>query len=182
MGIWIALLRGINVGGKNKLPMAELVSAMETLGFHNVKTYIQSGNVVFQSSSKSPTTLATKIKQAITSQYDFSPYTIVISKDELLETAAENPFPKAADEANGKTLHLFFFNEKPKDIDSAALDAIRDESESWKIKDRTFYLHTPDGFHKSKLAAKVERVLGVDATARNWRTVSKIIELANSVE
>jgi uncharacterized protein (DUF1697 family) len=77
-------------------------------------------------------------------------------------------------------VHLFFLAKSPKKPDTRGLDALRTATERFELKDRVFYLHTPDGFGKSKLAARAERLLGVDATARNWRTVTALIEMAKS--
>ena len=178
MKTWIALLRGINVGGRNKLLMAQLASLMHELGFIDIKTYIQSGNIVFRSSSSSATKLSGKICNAIGERFGFNPPVFVISKDRFLSIADANPFPKT----EGKDLHFFFLNEQPLDFDHAALDALKAKSESWRLLDGIFYLHAPEGFHGSKLAAKVERVLGVSATCRNWQTVLKITLLANDTE
>ncbi|MCP3917337.1 MAG: DUF1697 domain-containing protein [bacterium] len=177
MSVWIALLRGVNVGGHNKLPMKELASALADRGFKCVQTYIQSGNVVFRSTSRSSTRLAQTIGDAIEEQKGFRPPVLVIGRSEFEKTVAANPFPDAEDEADGKALHVFFFESKPKRIDRAALDAVRHASESWKASGKALYLHGPKGFHGSKLAAKVERAVGVPATARNWRTVSKLLAM-----
>jgi uncharacterized protein (DUF1697 family) len=172
---WLALLRGINVVGKNKVPMKALASALETAGFQNVRTYIQSGNVVFRSSSSAPDGLAGKIARLVKRNFACAPTVVVISKAQLDAAIRTNPFPEA--QRNHKLLHLYFLASAPKsaDIDSLArLDAGR---EAFALKGSVFYLWTPDGFAASVLRSRVERCLGVPATARNWRTANELLKL-----
>lgn len=174
----IALFRGINVGGKNILPMKELVSDLESLKLKNVRTYIQSGNVVFQSARKPSGTLGDRIAAAIESRRDFRPHVMLLAVDELERAIAANPFPDA--EAEPKSLHLFFLSSRPTDPDVASLRKAKADSERFQLTDGVFYLHAPDGIGRSKLAANAERYLCVPATARNWRTVQKLWEMATS--
>lgn len=174
---WIVLLRGINVGGKNKLPMKELVALLETLGFVDIKTYIQSGNVVFRGPKGTPSRLAGTISSAIEETFDFRPNVIALAKEDF-EKAAANPFPEAETAQDGKTLHAFFLEEAPRKVDAACLDAVKIPSERWRVIGSVFYLRAPEGFGTSKLATKAERCLGVAATARNWRTVGELLKLA----
>ena len=106
MTTWIALLRGINVGGRNILPMKELTRELEKIGCSNVQTYIQSGNVVFQSSVTRADSLAKRISQAILKSHGFRPGVMVLSAKEVEDAASSNPFPNA--EVDPKSLHLFF--------------------------------------------------------------------------
>jgi uncharacterized protein (DUF1697 family) len=172
---WLALLRGINVVGKNKVPMKALASALEGAGFQSVRTYIQSGNVVFSSSSRDSPALAGQIERLIERRFGCAPTVLVISKAELAAAIRGNPFPDA--HQNHKSLHVYFLAGRPKspDIDSlASLDAGR---EAFELKGSVFYLWTPDGFADSVLRSRVERCLGVPATARNWRTVNELLKL-----
>ena len=175
---WIVLLRGVNVGENHKLPMKELAALLETLDLSGVKTYIQSGNVVFRGPRGPAPKLAATIASAIEETFDFRPGVIALTKEHLAKAAAANPFPAAESLQDGKTLHLFFLGEAPKKVDVAGLDAAKAPSEQWRVIDSVLYLHTPEGFGKSKLAAKAERCLGVPATARNWRTVTELLKLA----
>jgi uncharacterized protein (DUF1697 family) len=179
---WIVLLRGVNVGGNNKLPMKELAALLETLGLSDVKTYIQSGNVVFRGPKGPAAKLAATIASAIEDTFDFRPGVIALTKEDFAKAVARNPFPEAEGVQDGKTLHLFFLGEVPKKVDAAGLGAVKIPSERWSVIGAAFYLHAPDGFGNSKLAAKAERSLGVSATARNWRTVSELLKLANDVD
>jgi uncharacterized protein (DUF1697 family) len=175
----IALLRGINVGGHNKLPMRDLKTLLEGLGLSNVQTYIQSGNVVFQTDRTDLPTLAQEIGAAIGESHGFEPQILLLRLVDLQTAVAHNPFPATDDQH--KTLHFYFLEHIPPNPDLAMLEAIKSDSEQFALIDSVFYLHAPDGIGRSKLAAKVERALGVAATARNWRTVSKVLEMSTAV-
>jgi uncharacterized protein (DUF1697 family) len=178
MKTWIALLRGVNVNGKNKLPMQALAAELGAIGLSDVKTYIQSGNVVFRGPNKKATSIAAEIGAAIKRKFGFEPQVIAIDGKDLATAAAANPFPESTVEMDGRTLHLFFLGKAPPRIDHDRVEAIRRQSERWQIKGEVLYLHAPEGFGDSKLATQFEKILGVPATARNWRTVSALLELA----
>ena len=178
MKVYIALFRGINVGGRNKLPMGELVKALEGLGLREIKTYIQSGNVVFQSEEENIAELSERMSNAIKKSHGFMPKTIILRLEEIESAMQANPYPEA--ENVPKTLHLYFLTTEPENPNIETLENIKTESERYTIKERVFYLHAPDGIGRSKLAANVEKGLGVSATARNWRSVCKIYEMAKS--
>jgi uncharacterized protein (DUF1697 family) len=179
MNSYIALLRGINVGGRNKLPMRELVQLLEELELENVKTYIQSGNVVFQSKRTDQAKLAAEISEAIGESHGFTPQIFILDSEALQAAMAANPFPEG--EAEPKSLHLFFLDAVPEDPDLSVLEAIKKENERFELIDDVFYLHAPDGIGRSKLAERVGRGWDVSMTARNWRTVSKIMEIVTAV-
>ena len=179
MNTYIALLRGINVGGNNKLPMRELVLLLEGLGLRNVKTYIQSGNIVFQSEQADPAQLSQAITGAIRQGHGFAPYTLILDSQALHAAMAANPFPEG--EAEPKSLHLFFMDESPRAFDTGVLDRVKAANERYQLIDKVFYLHTPDGIGRSKLAEIAGKGWGVNITARNWRTVNEIMALAASV-
>lgn len=175
----IALLRGINVGGHNKLPMRDLVTLLEAIGLQHVQTYIQSGNVVFQTERKDLLALAQEIGTAIEAGYGFRPQVMLLCLADMETAVARNPFPDATD--NHKTLHFYFLESIPPAPDLALLASLKTEREQFQLIDTVFYLHAPDGIGRSKLAVKVEKALGVATTARNWRTVSKVLEMATAV-
>ena len=178
MKTWIALLRGVNVGGKNKLPMKALAAELATLGLSDIRTYIQSGNVIFRSpDTRVAAILAAEISAAIKTKFGFEPHVIVISAKELADSVTANPFPELSPNADGKALHFFFLLEAPRNFDQDRLAAVRRQSERWQIEGRVLYLHTPEGFGNSKLAAQIERILGVTSTARNWSTVCALLDL-----
>ena len=177
MNRWIALFRGINVGGKNLLPMATLSRYLETIQLTNIKTYIQSGNVVFDSKSKSSKSIQKAIIETIDKEHSFSLQLLLLRQGELQMAINRNPYPDAVSEP--QTLHLFFLESTPAKPNVKALDLAKSSTESYELIDRVFYLHAPDGVGRSKLAATAEKHLGVMATARNYRTVEKLMELAS---
>ena len=179
MNTWIALFRGINVGGHGRLPMKELVAELENLGLSDVSTYIQSGNAVFRSSRKSSSTLGKRIANAIRSSHGFEPRVLVLSLETFRAAVAANPLSVA--EAESRFVHLYFLAERARNPDLEAMDAAKADGEEYTLTEKVLYLHAPGGIGKSRLAEKVERSLGVQATARNWRSVNKIMELAERI-
>ena len=175
MTVCVALLRGINVGGKNILPMQDLRNTLGELGCKDVKTYIQSGNAVLRSNADRKL-LARKIKSAIDQQFSFAPSVHVLALAEFQSILSSNPFPAAVD--SPKSIHIWFFSDVPEDPDLAALETLASRTERFKLSTQAFYLLAPDGIGRSKLAAKVDKCLGVETTARNWRTLTRIADLA----
>ena len=174
----IALFRGINVGGRNILPMQELKSVLESHGLEEVSTYIQSGNVVFRA-GESKDSLAESIRDTLDARFGFRPELMLLTQAELDEAISGNPFPEG--DAEPKTVHLTFLAEIPSDPALDALEAVRTPSERFALCGQVFYLHAPGGIGRSKLAAKVERALGVPCTSRNWRTVKKLQEMVGGL-
>ena len=177
MKTYIALFRGINVGGNHMLPMKELKVVLEKNGCVDVQTYIQSGNVILRTPSDAAG-LAKRLTAAVSKSHGFEPRVLLLTRAEMESAAAANPFPEGAD--NPKSLHLFFLAEKPTKPDLKGIDAIKTKSERFELKDRVLYLFTPEGFGTSKLAGRIEKLLGVEATARNWRTVTTLNEMVRS--
>ena len=176
--VYIALIRGINVGGSHLLPMKDVKLLFEQHGCAEVQTYIQSGNVVFRSTDANAGRLARRVTAAVAKARGFEPRLLVLTRSELERAAAGNPFPEADDKP--ASVHLFFLAEEPaKDADMKSMHALKTATERFVLKGRVLYLHTPDGIGGSKLAARVERLLGVDATARNWRTVKTLLGIAS---
>jgi uncharacterized protein (DUF1697 family) len=174
MNWYVALIRGINVGGKHTLPMKELTQVLTSIGCHNVKTYIQSGNVVFQSGS-SAAQLGEAIADEIVRCRSFKPHVLVLQKSEFKRAVENNPFPEG--ESDPKALHFGFLDSVPSSPDLHTLEALRAPSERIKLIGRVFYLFAPDGVGRSKLAANSEKALGVPMTDRNCRTVGKIMSM-----
>jgi uncharacterized protein (DUF1697 family) len=179
MKVWIALLRGINVG-KNVLSMKELELILEGAGCRDIKTYIQSGNVVFRHVSADNERLAARLQSAVAKGCRFQPRVLLLDRAKLKKAIAANPFPRAAE--SPKALHLLFLFASPTKPDFQALDRIKVGHEAFSLKGKVLYLYTPDGLGNSRLAQRIAPQLGVEATARNWRTVNAILELANSYE
>ncbi|MCB9420500.1 MAG: DUF1697 domain-containing protein [Ardenticatenaceae bacterium] len=175
MNTIVALLRGINVGGNNKLPMRELVTVLAGLGLENIQTYIQSGNVVFQTDRVDLAELAVEMGTAVAQSHGFTPKIMLLEAHQLEDAIAANPYPQG--ESDPKSVHFYFLEAVPAAPDLAALEALKTEREQFQLIDDVFYLYAPDGIGRSKLAERVEKALGVSATARNWRTVSKIMAM-----
>jgi uncharacterized protein (DUF1697 family) len=181
MARYAALLRGINVGGRNKVAMADLRQIVESMGLDEVATYIQSGNVVFTSPQTSSDKLADALERAIADRLGVRPVVVVLSRAELGQVIADNPFP---DEPSPKCVHAVF---RRADFTPEATEAIaaaqqrasgkgsRDEA---VVVGRTLYLHTPDGFGRSELVAQLARSSAqTTGTARNWATVTKLMTM-----
>lgn len=180
MKSYVALLRGINVGGKNSLPMAELVSMLEALGAKEVKTYIQSGNAVFRGTAELKKKIQQKLPAEISKHKGFDIQLMVMDADKYAGIIAANPYaviPEA-----GSIVHVGFLAEAPNKPDMEKLEKLKTGSEQFHLAADAFYLHAPDGFGKSKLANGAEKALGVPMTIRNWKTVCKIDELAKQVK
>jgi len=148
---------------------------LPALTLDNIKTYIQSGNVVFDSPSKSPTSLARSISKKVGQEHGFEPQVLILGLEDLQHAIGGNPFPAAVSDPG--TLHFSFLERPATNPDVQTLDAIRTSTESYRITDGVFYLHAPDGVARSKLAARAEKCLGVATTLRNYRTVEKLMAL-----
>ena len=174
MKTWIALLRGINVGGARTVPMKALVTALADAGFKDVRTYIQSGNLVFQARG-TQRSIGVRIAGVIEQRFGFDVPVMTLSEAEVSEAIGANPFTQAI--SDPRTLHLCFLSEAPANPDLASLTKLKSSRESFALRGKVFYLHTPDAAGNSKLAARAERALGVDTTCRNWRTVNQLLDL-----
>lgn len=167
------------MGGHNKLPMKALRTLLAEMGLAEVQTYIQSGNVVFQSDRSDLPSLSREIGSAIRASHGFEPQMMLLTLADLATAVSHAPFPTTDDQH--KTLHFYFLESAPPNPDLAGLTNIKKESEQFELIDTVFYLYAPEGIGRSKLAAKVERAMGVAATARNWRTVSNILAMGTAV-
>jgi uncharacterized protein (DUF1697 family) len=156
--------------------MQELRRLLEAQGCRDVRTYIQSGNVVFRGTAGGPRRLAARIAEAVSRAHGFAPHVLVLSREALARAAAGNPFPEAEDSPTH--LHLFFLDGRPTRPDLEGLESLTARGERFALKGAVLYLHAPAGIGRSKLAAQAERRLGVEATARNWRTVTALLEMA----
>jgi uncharacterized protein (DUF1697 family) len=169
----IALLRGINLGPTNKVAMAPLREVFAELGFTDIKTYVNSGNVVFAGRRAS----VAKVERAIAERFGFDVPVVLRTRDELAETVAANPL---AGVATNLSRYLVLFGDGAVDP-ARAKDVECAPGEQFAIAGREAYLWLPDGVHKSKLArAMNEQRFGVRLTGRNWRTVEKLLALADS--
>jgi uncharacterized protein (DUF1697 family)/uncharacterized protein YdhG (YjbR/CyaY superfamily) len=175
---FVALLRGVNVGGKNRLPMKELRAVLEKLGGEDVRTYLQSGNAVFRKTVDEPNVLAAEIGAALRESHGFEPSVLVLELADLERAIRGNPYPEA--EEAPQSLHLFFLDATPRKPDLSMMARLRRGTERFSLEGNLLYLHAPDGVGRSKLAARAEHALGVSATARNWRTICGLRTLATA--
>ena len=180
MKTWIALLRGINMVGKHKMPMKGLVALLEELGAHDVKTYRQSGNAVFRHRGKDAARLAGRISAAIGKAYEFEPLVMLLETEKLARIISDNPFPEAESEPG--SLVVGFLTAVPEQPDWEALEEVRRKSERFALHGNVFYFCAPEGFHLSKLGPWLKRSLrGVDGTGRTWSTVVKVMAMAREI-
>ncbi|MFI8347339.1 DUF1697 domain-containing protein [Streptomyces sp. NPDC085596] len=175
---YAALLRGINVGGNKKLPMADLRTLLTELGHGDVRTHLQSGQAVFTASQGDEVHLAGELSTAIEKRFGFSVEVIVRDHAYLAAVADACPFP--ADELEAKQLHVTYFS-APVDAERfAGIDTAARLPEEFRLGDRCLYLYAPDGLGRSKLGEELGRpriTKGLIATTRNWNTVRKLVEL-----
>ena len=176
MNTYVAFFRGINVGGNNPLPMKELVAALENFGARKVRTYIQSGNAIFESTEKNLSYLSKQLSAEINKHRGFEPLVHILTLEALSKAIAGNPFPDATTDPS--SLHLGFLSSSPKSPNLEKLSALKKDSERFLLAESVFYLHAPEGVGRSKLAANSEKLLGVPMTDRNWKTVCKVMEMA----
>ena len=188
MATHVALLRGINLGGKNKVAMTDLRALVAGLGHTDVSTYIQSGNVLFTALAGADCTeVARTITEAIADRLGVTAPVVVVTREELGQIHAANPFP---DEPDPKRVHAVVLSAPPSPELTAKLEAAMAQSAAKGALDaattvaRTLYLHTPAGYGNSDLSAAVLRIVsspkaGVTGTARNWATVTRLLELCD---
>ena len=173
----LALLRGINVGGKAKLPMKELSAIFAAAGATNIRTYIQSGNVLFESPLPDP--LIALVTTEIARIYGYPGRIVLRSAAELNAAFNANPFAKAG--KLRETLHVYFLADKPDPAATKSLDPDRSPGDSCVVRNREIYLHLPNGMARTKLTnAYFDAKLKTTSTARNWNTVGKLVELAGT--
>lgn len=172
MAIRIALLRGVNVAGAGKLPMAEFRDMLAGMGLSGVQTYIQSGNAVFDSALAAPGLEAT-IGDALEARFGFRRDVFVLSAGEIAAAVADHPFAGV----EPKFVQVYFLRETPAPDDDA-LRALALPGDAWHIGPRRFTLHTPGGFGTSKLAERLPRLLPAPMTARNLRTIAALHAMA----
>ncbi len=175
----MALLRGINVGGHNKVAMGDLRELLGGLGYADVETYLQSGNALFTTTKTTPEGLAGDIEKGLKARLAIDVKVLVRTGAELAEVVEGNPFPEVTSEP--KKLHVAFLSAPPDDEKVAGLDRARFEPDELRLGDRAVYLWYPNGYGRTKLTNDVlEKKLGVPATTRNWNTVVALLERASA--
>ena len=176
MATWVVLLRGINVGGANRLAMADLRAVMTSLGHTEVSTYIQSGNVVVNSSRSDRTTMAAEIRAGIERAHGLDVFAVLRTPTELRAAVAANPF---ADESQGTRVLITFLSGTPPPDDVARLEPDRFVPDQFQVLGADLYGLYPNGAGRSKMTLDYfEKRLGVRGTSRNLNTVNKLIELS----
>jgi uncharacterized protein (DUF1697 family) len=175
----IALLRGINVGGNKKVGMAPLRELVEELGYRDVRTYVQSGNVVFTGPDESPAEVAQRLEERIAATFGFEVSVVVRSRDQLADVVDANPLGEIA--TVPARYHVVFHVGEVDPGRLADLEPADFAPDVFQIRGRELYLWTPDGLRDSRLAKALltGKRLGGITTARNWRTVEKLLAIAD---
>lgn len=176
---YISMLRGINVSGQKKIKMDDLKTLYQDLGLKNVETYIQSGNVVFDSTSKNKEKLKQNIENGIVTKYKFHASVEIRTNKDMDNIIKANPFGPIDIEKDSKSVYVTFLSERPPKERMAEIHRYVKKPEKLVVKDSTVYIYCPTGYGKSKLSNNfVEQKLKVKATTRNWKTVNKLFEMS----
>ena len=179
---YIALLRGINVGGNKPIRMSQLAELCESLGFTNIRTYVQSGNVIFDAREAIPEDIAGKLEKALQRRFGFEVKVFVRTPRELSDIIAGNPLIRKRG-IDRKKLHVTFLLTRTPLKTTAGLDVLKAANEMVVLKVEHIYLYCPNGYGKSKLSnPNIERKLRVVATTRNWNTVCALRDLAEGLQ
>jgi len=182
MTVVISMLRGVNVGGHNKIKMEALRALYESLGLLNVQTHIQSGNVVFTTKGRDLALLAKRIGDGIEQGFGFRPAVILRTSADLRDVIARNPFAARPDIHPSKLLVTFLSGDPDAEAREKVL-GIKVDPEELRIVGRELYVHYPNGMGQTKLpAALIEKTLKTAGTGRNWNTVTKLLEMAEKLE
>jgi uncharacterized protein (DUF1697 family) len=181
VGVHVALLRGVNVGGKNKVPMKGLAAMFAEARCSDVQTYLQSGNVVFEAAEAAARRVPSIVGQAMQTRFGFRVPLVMRTAAELRAVAGGNPFLRAG--ADASTLHVAFLADLPGAARVAALDADRSSPDQFAVRGREIYLRCPSGLARTRLTNQYfDSRLGTTSTVRNWRTVLALLELASARE
>ena len=181
MSVLISMLRGINVGGHNKIKMDALRALYESLKLESPRTYVQSGNVIFRTKEKNSAALAKKIQSAIEREFSFRPEVILRTTDEMRTAIAASPFLGRNLEP-GKTVITFLAGDAGPEAHDILL-SLKDFPEELHLLGRELHIYFPDGMGSSKLPwSKIERLLGTPGTARNWNSATKMLAMAEAME
>ena len=174
-----ALLRGVNVGGRNRVAMGELRTLIHSLGYDHVETYLQSGNAVFGTPSPDDGDAARQIEGALAATFGLEVTVFLRTHEALSRLIVDNPF--AGSDAAGAKLHVVFLQNVPPADRIADLDPDRSRPDAFEVLGREIYVHYPNGSGRSKLNGDYfERTLGMPMTARNWNTVTKLADMTAS--
>jgi uncharacterized protein (DUF1697 family) len=181
MPTYISIVRGINVSGQKLIIMADLQKTYEKLGFGNIATYVQSGNVVFTGKKAAPEKLAASITQEIAKDFGFQVPVIVFSMLTLKQIIASNPFINDR-EKDIAYLHVTFLSAQPPKFDVKSIEEKKLSGEAIAFTNAAVYLYCPNGYGKTKLTNSfLESKLQVSATTRNWKTTTELVRLAEQI-
>lgn len=182
MPVFIALLRGVNVGGNAIIPMADLRELCESLGYKDPRTLLQSGNLVLHASRTTPAALSEKLEAAIRTRFGADIRVIIRTPEDLRDVVKRNPFPAAA-KNDPSHLLVTFLGDAPTKEAAKALGQWKHATEPHKVDGRELYIHYASGVGTSKFVGPViEKTLATPGTARNWNTINKLIALAGDME
>ena len=181
MTTYISILRGINVSGQKLIKMDALRKMYENLGFQSVKTYVQSGNVIFKSKDFKIAGLEQTISRQIKKDFGFDVPVIVLTIDKLKKIIENSPFSKDLSK-DASFLHVTFLSSKPKSFEREVIETKRSNKEEISFSDDAVYLYCPDGYGISKLSNNfLETKLKVGATTRNWKTTNELLKIAQEI-
>lgn len=180
MEAYISILRGINVSGQKLIKMDALKRMYESLGFTNVKHYVQSGNIIFSAKTNDTDLLVEKISSQIERDFGFQVPVLVMTKKSLQKIVDKNPFAKDA-EKNPSALYVTFLDGSLGEFDQAGIESVLQKEEAVHFESNAVYLLCPGGYGKTKLSNTfLERKLKLRATTRNWKTTNKLLQLADT--
>ena len=181
MPAYIAMLRGINVSGHNTIKMEHLRALFSDLGFRNVETYVQSGNIVFQTRIENPSNLSRRISETILLASKFDVPVILRSSIEMQSVIANNPFLKEKGIDSSK-LHVTFLSETVQESVLKKLEPLSNNPDRFYGAPREIYLYCPDGYGRTKISNNaIEKALSVRATTRNWKTTNTLLEMVSKL-
>jgi uncharacterized protein (DUF1697 family) len=177
--VYIALLRGVNVGGNNKLPMKSLTALCEAHGCSSVQTYIQSGNIVFKAAAKSAAAFPRALKEDIKKNFGFETTIILRTVDEMRAVTENNPYLTPG--VDTKFLHVTFLAGEPSLTDVVRLNPVCDKEEAFTLRGKEIFMYLPNGMGRSKMATYAfDKILRTVGSTRNWQTVTKLLALAGA--
>ncbi len=177
MPIYVSMLRGINVGGNKRMKMERLRESFEALGFEQVKTFIQSGNVIYKAAKTSTTALSNRIEKKLLEDFGFPVFVVSRTVDEMIAAIENNPFATAPG-IDQEKLHVMFLSESPTATALSKLATLTVSPDQSTCVGKEIYLYLPNGAGESKLMkSPIDRVLSVVTTTRNWRTVNSLRQM-----
>lgn len=182
MPVFISMLRGVNVGAHNRIKMDALRALYRSLGFEDICTYVQSGNVIFRTKEKNASKLSATIQKEISRKCGFAPDVILRATEEMRAAIRANPFEKRTDIAPGKLLVTFLASSPDAGAENV-LSELKGYPEELHLRGRELYIYFPNGAGKSKLPwSKLDKLVGCTGTARNWNSVTKLLAMAELLE